>query len=168
MKTIDLGGGNRLIVDDKDHEYISRFHWTVRYKKTNGTIEAVREFCVSGKGVVVPAWKFIIAAENNKDVLYLNRDSLDVRKSNLRLVPAYIASHRAMKKGRGYNGKPTSKYKGVSYAKTYAGHKKWVAGIVCESQRFTGHFHTEREAAEFYNEKARELYGEFAYQNIIE
>jgi len=168
MKKILLKHGFEAIVDDEDYPYLSRFHWTLYGGKDSGDERAVREFFINRRTVIVPMWKFLIASENNKEVIYLNRNSLDNRKENLRVVPAYVANHRAEKKSRGASATPTSRYKGVSYSNTYQGHKKWIGDIVCNGKRYSKHFFTEREAAEFYNEKAREIYGEFAYQNVIE
>lgn len=59
----------------------------------------------------------------------------------------------------------TSKYKGVSF-KTKSG--KWVAQIrKGDTNRHIGYFATEEEAALAYNEKAKELFGEYAYLNNI-
>ena len=165
MKTISLGNGKEVIVDDEDYKYLSRFHWTLMSKENR--LYAVRNFFIENKNIHIPMWKFVIPSENNKGVLYLNKNSLDNRKENLRLVPMYVANHKSEKKARGKHGKPTSKYKGVSYSQTYMGHKKWVADIVFNGTRFSKHFLTEKEAGEYYNEKAKELYGDYAYQNII-
>jgi len=164
---IDLGKNQYAIVDDEDFHYLSRFFWSVRTEE-DGSLSPVREFTIGHKRlVVIPMWKFIIPSENNKQVLFKNRNFLDHRKENLALVPIYVKNHKAMKKGRGYNGKPSSQYKGVSYSNTYQGYKKWIMDISCNGQRYTKHFFTEKEAALAYNEKAREFYGEHAYQNLV-
>lgn len=165
MKKIPLKQGKFAIVDDEDFIYISRFHWTTISKDNH--FYAIREFHINGKNFHLQMWKLLIASENNKEVIYRNGNSLDNRKENLFLVPSYIANHKQAKKTRGVYSTPTSKYKGVCYLSTYAGHKKWKADIVCNGKRWSKHCHTEKEAALFYNEKAREFYGEFAYQNII-
>lgn len=54
-------------------------------------------------------------------------------------------------------------YKGVSYDKNYPT-KPWRARI---KNTLVGYFHTPEGAAVAYNKKALELYGEFAYLNII-
>lgn len=65
------------------------------------------------------------------------------------------------------NGKKTSsKYKGVHWRKDI---NKWVARISHRNKRIhLGCFDDEREAAKAYNEKALELWGEFARLNEIE
>lgn len=165
MKKIPLIKGKFAIVDDEDYKYLIRFHWSI--SKTGNRDYAIREFYIGKKTFILPMWKLIIASDNNKTVIYKNDNSLDNRKSNLFLVPIYVANHKQAKKRRGVNGLPTSIYKGVCYSKSKLGRKKWVADIVSNGKRFTKNFLTEKEAVLFYNEKARELYGEFAYQNKI-
>lgn len=165
MKQISLTKGKFAIVDDEDYPYLSRFHWSMSSK--DGHDYAIREFFINKRTFILPMWKLIIATENNKEVIYLNRNSLDNRKDNLKIVPTYIANHAQAKKHRGVYATPTSKYKGVSYSATYPGKKKWIGNIDCNGKRANKHFLTEKEAALFYNEKSKEFYGEFAYQNII-
>jgi len=166
MKTIQLTHGKKVIVDDEDFKYLNRFHWTLN--KSNKNFTVAKTFSKNKISVSIAMWKFIICGENNKEIVYKNRNSLDCRKENMVLVPTYIANHCSSKKIRGVNGTPTSKYKGVSYASTYAGKKKWVAAIQANGKVFTKHLFSEKEAALVYNEKAHELYGDIAFQNIIE
>lgn len=165
MKKIKLTKGKYAIVDDEDYHYLSRFKWS--FFIDDKYPMPCREFLINKSLVVLPMWKFIIPQENNKKVLFLNKNSLDNRKVNIMLVPIYIANHFSNKKKIGVSGSPTSIYKGVSYSKTYKGHKKWMSDIVCNGKRFSKHCSTEKDAAISYNEKAKEFYGEFAYQNKI-
>lgn len=59
-----------------------------------------------------------------------------------------------------------SKYKGVSWHKST---NKWQAGISMNKvTKYLGVYSSEEEAALAYNKAALELFGEFAYLNIIE
>lgn len=63
------------------------------------------------------------------------------------------------------NGVFTSVYKGVNWHK---GHQAWVARVGFENKRIhLGDFETAKEAAKAYNEKATELFGEYAKLNEI-
>ncbi|NCD40569.1 MAG: hypothetical protein EOL88_00605 [Bacteroidia bacterium] len=162
MKKIKLKRGKYAIVDDDDYKYLNRFNWVTN----NNTV--FREFGVDRKTIVIPMWKFVIMTQNNKKVLYKNGNQLDNRKCNLVLISISEKNHFENKKKRGYlGGKPTSKYKGVSFSRTYQGRKKWVADIKKNDKRYKKKFLTEREAGIWYNKKARELYGKYAYQNKI-
>lgn len=58
----------------------------------------------------------------------------------------------------------TSGYKGVSWSKKK---RKWIAqSMINKKHIFIGHFSTPEEAARAYDEKARELFGEFARTNF--
>ena len=162
MKKIKLTKEKYAIVDDEDFKYINKFHWVI-----NGNV-AVREFGTGGKVINIPMWKFIIMTQNNKKVLYKNTNQLDNRKNNLVLISISEKNHFENKKKNGYLGrKPTSKYKGVSFSRTYKGYKKWVADINKNGKRYVKHFLTEKEAGAWYNKLAKELYGKYAFQNKI-
>ena len=60
----------------------------------------------------------------------------------------------------------SSKYKGVSWSTR---DKRWVAAIKFNYKRIgLGYHKLETEAAKAYNEKAKELFGEFAWLNTID
>lgn len=70
----------------------------------------------------------------------------------------------AMNKGKYRNG--SSKYKGIHWKKKDT---KWYAQIHKDGiQYYLGSFVYETDAALAYNEKAEELFGEYAYLNLIE
>jgi hypothetical protein len=60
-------------------------------------------------------------------------------------------------------GAGSSRYKGVSWSKV---RRLWVMQITKEGVQHTAFFPTEREAARAYDEKALELFGEFARPNF--
>jgi hypothetical protein len=60
----------------------------------------------------------------------------------------------------------SSQYKGVTYNKS---RNLWCATLECEGKKhYLGGFKTEDEAAYWYNEKAKEIFGEFACLNNVE
>lgn len=165
MKKIPLNKGRFAIVDDEDYPYLSRFHWYA----LGGVfgVSVVRLFSVDKKTLHVPMWKFLIPSQNNKQCIHRNKDPLDNRKENLAVVSLDTKNHFSNKKKIGRYGKPTSKYKGVSFSSTYAGKKKWLSYIARDGRVFTKHHMTEKEAALEYNRRAFELYGGVAFQNKI-
>jgi len=89
---------------------------------------------------------------------HANRNTLDNRKSNLRICTA----------GQNNCNKPNcgnrqSKYKGVHY-NGYS----WCAFIYKGKSYYIGSYNSEIEAARAYDIKAIELHGEFAYLNFPE
>lgn len=86
----------------------------------------------------------------------------DNRRSNLRFC--------LLKENVAYRAKTNrvtaSKFKGVSWIKK---NKRWCARIGHDNKRIQiGCYASQEEAALAYNEKAKELFGEFALLNIVE
>lgn len=101
-------------------------------------------------------------AQKGFQIDHINRDKLDNRRENLRIITiAQNIMNRAKK-----TAKATSKYKGV-YKRDRP--IPWSASVWQNRKRiYLGSFYTENEAATAYNKKAKELWGEFAFQNIID
>jgi len=89
----------------------------------------------------------------------MNRDRLDNRKANLR----FASSAENARNSSGPRSS-TSRYKGVSW---YTDYGKWRAAIGHNGRfRHIGYFSSEEDAARAYDEKARELFGDFAATNF--
>lgn len=87
--------------------------------------------------------------------------ALDNRLHNLR-----ITTNQLNCMNRGLNKNNTSGYKGVSWNKL---RMNWLAGIYYNYKRiYLGSYTNIKDAARAYNEKAEELYGEFAWLNTID
>jgi hypothetical protein len=97
-----------------------------------------------------------------KEVDHINRNKLDNRRKNLRIVNRSQNCHNRPKYGK-------SKYRGVYY-KSYISKyktKPFMAYIASNSIRLViGFFSTAKEAALAYDKKALELYGEYAQLNF--
>lgn len=90
---------------------------------------------------------------------HINGDKTDNRIENLRECNT-SENARNRKYGIG-----KSDYKGVSWNSR---RNKWKSCITSSNQRiFLGYFNTETEAAKAYNQKAIELFKEFAYLNEV-
>jgi hypothetical protein len=104
--------------------------------------------------------RVIMDAPKNLMVDHKNQNTLDNRKSNLRLCKN---SHNICNRPKPKNNK--SGYKGVSKCNLT---KKWKASITKDYKRHhLGLFDTKEEAAEAYNIHATKLHGEFACLNDI-
>lgn len=105
-------------------------------------------------GKITPIHRMIIKSEDEID--HINRDKLDNRKINLR--PATRVQNIANTPGRSKTG-----YKGVVASK-----KRFWAKIKKDGKSITiGFFNTPEEAALAYNEKAKVIFGDFAFQNTV-
>ena len=94
--------------------------------------------------------------ENKTNVDHLNRDKLDNRVTNLR----YATEHEnSLNKGK-IHKTTSSQYKGVYLCKRS---NKWRSMIQYNRKKYyLGTFTDEEDAARAYNEKATELFKEFA------
>lgn len=101
--------------------------------------------------------RFVIGAKPGEIVDHINRDRLDNRRVNLRIV-----NPRQSSANRGPKGSPwrETKYKAVWKYGAKRGWKTMVDGI--NSPRFKD----EEVAALAYDMAAKKLYGEYAYQNF--
>lgn len=101
--------------------------------------------------------RMIMDAPTSLQVDHINGNKKDNRKENLRLCTNAGNS----KNKKNFKGK----YKGVYFDKK---NSKWMAQITKDYHCFyIGSFLNENEAAIAYNDRAKELHGEFAYLNII-
>ncbi len=151
MNYIKLTQGYETIVDDEDYEYLNQFKW---YFSRQGY--AVRN---GKKHSRITLHRVITNCPNNLHVDHINCNKLDNRKCNLRICNQSQNNRNTLK----YKNK-SSKYKGVSKASP----NRWRAQIKLNYKKFhLGYFEIEEDAARAYNEKAKELFGEFANLNEI-
>ncbi len=96
-------------------------------------------------------------------------DHKDGDKKNNSLDNLRIATKSQNKQNqKKQKGKYFSTYKGVSFFRGDGRKKKWTAHISKDYKIYLlGYYLTEVEAAKVYNEKAKELFGEFASLNEI-
>lgn len=139
-------------IDDEDFDKVNQYNW--HYWSDGKRIEYARG-TVNGKEIYMH--NFILGI---KGVDHINHNGLDNQKHNLRITN----HHQNMMNQRPPNGK-TSPYKGVSWNKE---RKKWEGKIMFNKKNtFIGYFSDEKTAAIAYNAKAQELFGEYAYLNVI-
>lgn len=99
----------------------------------------------------------------DKVVDHINGDTLDNRKQNLR-----ICTKAENNRNRRVNSRlGTVPYKGV-YKRKNSKINSYRASVSYQDKTYNlGHYNTPEEAAEVYNNKATELFGEFANLNKI-
>ena len=170
MKKIPLTKGKYAIVDDEDYPYLSRFRWhtmSIKGKNYSYDIPATTLRTLRGETYQMLMRRLIIPERENLRVVHKNHDELDCRKENLVYTNTSLKVNNARKIKGTY-----SDHKGVSLdiQQVKRGHsKKWRCSIMKDNKsHFLGYYEDENEAALAYNEKAKELYGEHAYQNKIE
>jgi len=158
MKEIKLTQGQFSIVDDDMFEDLNQFKWHA--DKDGNTFYAKRNACNNGKWKKVLMHREILGLiDRNIHCDHINHNGLDNRKINLRKC-----SGTQNRRNQIPLSGCSSKYKGVSWRKTY---KKWVAIITVDRKRIhLGSFVNEIEAANAYDKAAKVHHKEFAYTNF--
>lgn len=150
------------LVDDDDFEYLSQFRWYARTQ--DGVVYAImtKPPTVGGKRPTLYMHRMVTDAPDDKFVDHINHDVFDNRKENLRLVNnQQNCFNRRSTNPLGYKGVFQRKEK--RYSKP-----RYRSYINVDGKRINlGTYGTPEEAALAYNEKAKEIHGEFAYLNQI-
>ena len=151
MKEIPLTKGKVTLVDDLDYEWLNQWHW---FYCSDGYARRSVRF---GKVIVtIYMHRLIVKCSNDKQIDHRNLNKLDNRRSNLRIASL---SQNNMNRPTQCNNK--SGIKGVCWATR---DNKWLAAIQFQGKKISiGYFNDKDKAAQAYAEKARELFGEFAY-----
>lgn len=158
MIKIPLTQNQVAVIDNGDWEIIAPYKWfsqkarKVFYAKT--WIYSKEEYrkCVEMSKLIMGFPDTIVD--------HIDRNPLNNQRSNLRLC---TTSQSAVNRFKFPN--TISSFRGVTLTK----YGKWQSCIGGAKTRiYLGIFNTETLAAEAYNRKAKELYGEFAVLNIIE
>jgi len=142
-----------ILVDEEDWHELMRSSWTNNVGYAMGQID--RKY-----------WRMhrYIMQTTDKDIFidHINGNRLDNRKENLREV---TPAENGMNKKPRNDENATSKYKGVNRRSV----NRFGAIVTKNGINYNlGLFIDEKDAARAYNEKAKELFGEFANLNIIE
>jgi hypothetical protein len=153
MKYLTLTNGKQAAVDDEDYQEVIKHNW---YCRKIGKAEYA---ATSINGKFHYLHRFIIKPQAHEIIDHKNRDGLDNRRSNLRICSRSENNANSIGKG----GSKTSKYKGVyKHAKG-----KWQAELRVKGvNHYLGLFINEEDAAKAYDNRAKELFGEFAYINF--
>lgn len=148
MQELDIRGAT-VILDDEDYERFKDLSWFVGPRYTMNTT------------LRIPMHKMIIECPDGMVVDHINGNPLDNRRSNLRVC---TQSENLMNTNK-RRGDFSSKYKGVSWDNSK---QRWRAMVYKSGKKnHAGYHRCEVQAAEAYNRKAVELYGEFARLNVI-
>lgn len=157
MKKIELTKGYQAIIDDEDYDIVSNFKWRATIKGRNiKRIIPVRTEMVNGISKTIYLSRFLLGVtDKNIYVDHINRNTLDNRRSNLRECTPKQNSMNI-----GLRLKSSSGYKGVALDKKDG---KWQVTI---SGKYIGRYTNKEDAARVYDNKAKQLYGEFAVTNF--
>jgi hypothetical protein len=156
MKLLPLTNSDeKVIVDDEDYEYLNNWNWQIF--KSSGHIGRC-----TYKDKSILLHRVINKTPEGLFTDHINMNKLDNRKENLRTCTKGENSMNRVKQAGNYS----SKYKGVCWCKR---HNKWKVRVKYKGKVYSLGYHTdEKVAAEVYNNKAKELFGDFFVPNLIE
>ena len=160
MKTIPLTQGKVAIVDDRDYKWLSQFKWRAQKSgKRPDSFYAVRNVTINKRRTTIQMHRQIMDPPQGVEIDHRNNNGLDNRRCNLR----FCTRSQNMANSRGHRRRFSS-FKGVSFHKEY---KKWRA-IITQNKKnhHLGFFRSQVRAAKAYDDKAKELFGEFANPNF--
>lgn len=161
VKQIRLTQRQFAIVDDADYDWLNQYKWHA-YKK-RGNFYAARKITIEkNKRTTILMSRVILglALEDKRQGDHQNHITLDNQRDNLR-----ICTNQENNRNRKSVRNSSSRYKGVSWYKRI---RKWQAHIQMNRKRkHLGYFKIEKEATLAYNKAARNLFGEFAYLNLV-
>ena len=156
MKKIKINHNKEVTVDKKDFDWLNQWKW--RWDGQRATRTIVDK---DGTQHSVKMHRLIMGSPKGMVVDHINGDTLDNRRSNLRVCTSQQNSFNA----RAQTG--TSKYKGVSKNSRCPG-KPWYAYIRHNYKSINlGNHQNEKTAAMAYNRKAKELFGDYARLNQV-
>ncbi len=160
FRKIPLTQGKFAIVDEEDYEELNKYKWYALNHR--GHFYAGRVDIKDGRRRNMTMHRQLINCPIDKVIDHKNHNGLDNRKANLRVATRQQNSWNIKKRP----GKKSSQFKGVSFCKR---DKRWEAYIICGMKHiFIGRYDDEETAARAYDEKAKELFREFANPNFAD
>ena len=154
----------QILIDTEDIDLLKDYSWHVAwnwsakdyyacYTKYFGTIDGKPKY----KAIFLH--RLILNIDNEYVVDHINHNTLDNRKSNLRVTNGKNnVRHRS-----GKNSNNTSGYRNVSWNNYY---QKWIVQLQIDGKNvILGKFDDVDEAGEFAKEMREKYYGEFAGKN---
>lgn len=155
MKEIKLANDRGVaLVDDDDYEMLNQYKWRLnnRYIITN--------IKINNKWINKSIHRLIMNEPKEMYVDHIDHNSLNNQKFNLRIV-----TNSQNQMNRKKSKVSSSNFKGVYW---YKRDKKWRAYITTNKKNYyLGVFKDEVNAAIAYNNKAKELHGEYACLNEV-
>ena len=153
MKEIKLTRGFTAMVDDEDFEYFNQWKWQAHNQ--HGRLYATRSEKRGGKQKTIAMHREIIHTPVDMDTDHRDHNGLNNQRGNLRKATRAQNLMNQIPRGK-------SKYLGVSYQEN-----RIRAHIQLKGKKiFLGSFGTEEDAARAYDNKAIELFGEYANLNF--
>lgn len=164
MKEISLRNSElKVQVDDDAYDILTKYTWSLNYNGyayCNDKVKLHKLYKTRRMHRIIYQMKFG-TIQRTDEIDHIDIDSLNNQLSNLRKVDRSNNS-----KNRKGNRGSYSRFKGVTWDSRG---KKFIAEISIDGKRhYLGSSNDEKVCAQKYNDKALELFGDYAYLNKIE
>ena len=156
---VNLSRGLVTWIDVEDFGLVSQHKWCAH--RDGNTDYAVSRQRIHGRQQTIRLHRVILNAPPGMHVDHINGNGLCNTRANLRLC-TNVENGRNRRKQIG----TSSEFKGVSKLSKGLPPKPWLASIKFDKKIHTRCFPTELEAAQWYDEMAKEHFGEFAKLNF--
>ena len=135
MKTIPITKGRETIVDDEDYDYLNQWKWHAKEEYVQRSFDRMLMH------------RLLVGAKKGDIVDHINRNPLDNRRKNLRIVTQQQNCFN-----RSIQCNSTSGFQGVTLRKDRKNFKRpWRAAIKKDGERIEiGYFETKEKAGEAY------------------
>lgn len=144
-----------FIVDDEVYDWLKETNWSCQ-KIGNRYYAFFSQYVPKYKVKRIYLHALLMDFPENSDVDHVNGNTLDNRVENLR-----VCSRRNNLLNTGPSARNTSGYKWVTWNKR---DQRWRVTV---SKKHGGNFTNKKAAVVAANKLARELHGEYAYQNPV-
>jgi hypothetical protein len=168
---VALTKGKTAIIDEIDADITNR-RWSATVRRGNRVYAILGVRCGVKTDIyymhrIILERKIGRPLERGEWTDHINRNTLDNRRANLRLVTPAQNAMNSVKGSPILGTVPASSYKGVYYSRCGKKIKRWVAQIKIEGKwKWLGIFKTDIEAAKARDDAAKLLFGEFAFLNF--
>jgi len=139
-----------MLIDTDDFDKLANLYIRLEIQHNNYYAIATKDY------TILRIHRYLLGViDSNISVDHINGNTLDNRKSNLRLCSFKENNWNKVNPNRNN----TSGYRGVSYDKS---RDRWVGVISCNGNTYRKRFKTKEEAHLWYVEMNRSLFGEFS------
>jgi AP2 domain len=150
MKQIDLSRGLFALVDDEDHDSLSEYKWSVK-PSPGGHRCPVANIKVNGSWKLKAMHRLIMGEPLDREVIFMNHDGLDCRRSNLKVV-----THKEAQRYHRVRRDSETGIKGVTLEPS----GMWYARIQVNGNPIhVGSYETEEIAKKAYDRALKEHFG---------
>lgn len=155
MRKIKLMNNKGItLIDDDDYKKSTKYEWGL-----SGRGYVSKSIKRNNKWHTLYLHHFLMGTFDEID--HIDRNPLNNQRSNLRIV---TRSQNQMNKGK-QKGKWSSIFKGVGWVKRK---NRWSSRICFNGKSiYLGSFKNEIDAAKAYNDRAKKLFGKYAYLNEV-